>query len=416
MLRRYCIGFTLLSLLFVGQVAGEDGARATWVATWSAAMQAPLFAPAQVIENQTVRQIVRASVGGSTLRVRFSNVIGTSSVKLTAASVGLRDRGPALQSGSARRLQFGGRNSITIPPGASVLSDPVSLDVPDQADLAVDLYILEPTAATTQLSSSHQTSYVSAAGDFTGRDLASPAPITSWYWLSGVEVRRNDARALVAFGDSITEGYGSTTDANSRWPDVLARRMLACDPKLAVVNTAISGNRILNDELGPNAQSRLDRDLLLQAGATFAILLEGINDIGFPLSDFLPESVLKPDVSADEIIAGYEQIIRRAHAQRIQLYAGTLLPYAGAAYYDAAGEAKRQAINAWIRTSGAFDGVVDFEAATRDPADPSRLLPAYDSGDHLHPNDAGYSAMGEAVDIGAFCGRAADGVRPVYAQ
>jgi len=400
------VGATLAFLLAVGPARADDRNHAEWIATWSAAMQAPLFAPPQVVVNQTLRQIVRVSLGGRALRVRFSNVFGATPLKLGAASVALRSEGPTVVQGSVRALRFGGAASITIPPGAIVVSDPVSLRVSDRADLAVDAFIAEASPATTQLSTSHQTSYVSAPGDHTGEStLVDPTTIESWYWLSGVEVARATARSLVAFGDSITEGYGSTTDANTRWPDVLASRLLACEQKISVVNAAISGNRVLNDELGPNAQSRLDRDLLLQAGAAFAILLEGINDIGFSQSaSFLPAGIATPDVSADDIVAGYRQIIRRAHGEGIEIYGGTLLPFAGADYYDAAGEAKRQAVNAWIRSSGEFDGVIDFDSVMRDPSDPSRLLPAYDSGDRLHPNDAGYVAMGEAIDPSVFCG------------
>ncbi len=409
MLRRYLFSFTLLSVLtFVTMGEAQDRRRDPWVATWSAAMQSPLFEPARVIENQTLRQIVRVTQGGRALRVRFSNVLGTEPLKLSAASVGLRAQGAALVSGSARTLTFGGQAAVTVAPGAVAVSDPVALAVPDQSDVAVDLYLAESAAATTQLSTSHQTSYISAAGNFTGRDtLTEPTTFESWYWLSSVEVRRPGASTLVAFGDSITEGYGSTTDTNRRWPDVLARRLQdECSRDVAVVNTAISGNRVLNDELGPNAQRRLDRDMLLQGGVRFAILLEGINDIGFSqTADFLPAGVATPDVSARDIIAGYQQIIRRAHAQGIEIYGGTLLPYAGAQYYDEAGEAKRQAVNAWIRSSDELDGVIDFDAATRDPNDPSRLLEAYDSGDRLHPNDAGYAAMGEAIDLALFCRR-----------
>lgn len=399
------VGYQLL--LSTPFVARAEPDRSNWVATWSAAMQAPLFVPAQVISDQTLRQIVRTSIGGNLVRVRFSNAYGTTPLVIDAASIGRRAEGSALVPGSARPLEFAGAPSISIAPGAVVLSDPASLRVPDRSDLAVDVYVAAASAASTQLTLSHQTSYLSQPGNHAGSTTLEPAStIESWYWLSGIEVDRSEARAVVAFGDSITEGWGSTTDQNSRWPDVLARRARACASPTAVVNTAISGNRLLNDELGPNAQRRLDADLLLQAGARIAIVLEGINDIGFSQAgDFLPESVVTPDVSADELIAAYTQIIRRGHAAGIRVYGGTLLPYAGADYFDEAGEAKRQAVNAWIRESGAFDAVIDFDAIMRDPADPSRLLAAYDSGDRLHPNDAGYKAMGEAIDLRLICGQ-----------
>ena len=377
-----------------------------WVQTWGAAMQAQLFGEAPTYENVTLRQIVHISRGGPTLRVRFSNVLGDAPLRIDAASVGLRQGGARVAAGTLRELTFGRLTSITVAPGAVAVSDPVDLRVPDQADLAVSLYLADASVPADQLTLAHQTSYVSPPGDFTDDRAFEPAStVTSWYWLSGVEVRPNRAtRAIVAFGDSITEGFGATLDANTRWPDFLARRVLACRNDLTVVNMAISGNRVLNDEIGPNAQRRLDRDLLAVTGAAYAILLEGINDIGFSqiAPGTFPPDVQLTNVSAEEIIIGYKQIIRRAHAQGIKIYGGTLLPFVGAGYQDAAGEAKRQAVNFWIRTSGDFDDVIDFDAVTRDPADPARLLPAYDSGDHLHPNDAGYEAMGNAVDLALF--------------
>jgi lysophospholipase L1-like esterase len=377
-----------------------------WVQTWGAAMQAQLFGEAPTFENVTLRQIVRISRGGPAVRVRFSNVLGDAPLRIDAASVGVRQSGARVAAGTLRELTFGRLTSITIAPGAVAVSDPVELRVPDEADLAVSLYVAEASTPADQLTLAHQTSYVSGPGDFTDSRAFEPAStITSWYWLSGVEVRPSRAtRAIVAFGDSITEGFGATLDANTRWPDFLARRLLACRRDLTVVNMAISGNRVLNDEIGPNAQRRLDRDMLAVTGVAYAILLEGINDIGFSqiAPGTFPPDVALTNVSAEEIIMGYKQIIRRAHAQGIKIYGGTLLPFVGAGYQDAAGEAKRQAVNFWIRTSGDFDEVIDFDRATRDPADPSRLLPAYDSGDHLHPNDAGFEAMAGAIDLDLF--------------
>jgi lysophospholipase L1-like esterase len=358
----------------------------------------------------TLRQIVHISLGGQAVRVKFSNVLGTTPFTIDAASVGVRATGATVARGTLRELTFGRLPSITLPPGAVAVSDPVDLRVDDEADLAISLFVAAPSTPTSQLTLAHQTSYVSGPGDWTGSRAFAPAStFTSWYWLTGVEVRREPlSRAVVAFGDSITEGFNSTTDANARWPDVLARRLLACrGSDLSVVNEAISGNRVLNDEIGPNAQARLDRDLIAVTNVGYAILLEGINDIGFSqiAPGVFPPNVLLTDVSAEEIIQGYEQIIRRAHARGIRIYGGTLLPFVGAAYQDAAAEVKRETVNFWIRTSGAFDAVIDFDAATRDPANPLRLNPAYDSGDHLHPNDAGYAAMGRAFDRGLFGAR-----------
>lgn len=387
---------------------GDEARGSRWVGTWSASMQAPLFAPPVTFSNQTLRQVVHVTIGGPAVRVRFSNAIGALPLTIGAATVARHASGASVQPGSLRPLTFGGAASITIPPGAVAYSDPAHLRVRPQDDLAVSLYLPSPSPSTTQLTLAHQTSYVSPAGDFTGAaDIAGATTTTSWYFLSGVEVRASwDARAVVAFGDSITEGFNSTTDANSRWPDYLARRLLASrDTRdIAVLNEAISGDRVLNDEIGPNAQKRVDRDVLTQGGLAYVIVLLGTNDMGFSQipGGIFPPGVLLTNVSADSIIAGYKQIILRARSQGARVYGGTILPFEGAGYWDAAAEAKRQSINHWIRTSGWYDAVIDFDAVMRDPSAPTKILPAYDSGDHLHPNDAGYAAMGNSIDLRLF--------------
>jgi lysophospholipase L1-like esterase len=344
------------------------------------------------------------------VRVRFSNAQGTAPLVIGAASIGVRSSGAALRPRSLRTLTFAGAGTISVAPGGVVLTDPVLLDVDAFDDLAISLYVPTPQAGTTQLTLAHQTSYVSPTGDFTGAaDMPVASTITSWYWLSGIEVlgdRRT--RAVVTFGDSITEGFGSTTDANARWPDVLARRLHAQrrTADVAVLDEAISGNRLLNDVIGPNAQRRIDRDVLTQGGLAYVILLLGTNDMGFsqlPPGTFGP-GVSLANVSAAEIVAGYEQVIARVHQANAKIYGATVLPFEGAGYYDAAVEPKRAAINQFIRTSGRFDGVVDFDAVMRDPTHPTRMRAEFDSGDHLHPNDAGYAAMGNAVDLRLFVG------------
>jgi len=288
------------------------------------------------------------------------------------------------------------------------LSDAVELHIHPQSDLAVSLFVPNPSLGTTQLTLAHQTSYISPPGDFTGQSsMPVASTTTSWFWLTGIEVLRSDSsRAVVAFGDSITEGFNSTTDANHRWPDFLARRLLAHPGTrdVGVLNEAISGNRVLNDEIGPNAQKRIDRDALTQGGLTYVILLEATNDLGFSQipSGVFPPTVALTNVSADDIIAGDKQFILRVHQQGAKIYGGTILPFEGASYWDAAAEMKRQTINAWIRTSGMFDAVIDFDAVIRDPSAPSHILAAFDSGDHLHPNDAGYAAMGNSIDLALF--------------
>jgi lysophospholipase L1-like esterase len=279
------------------------------------------------------------------------------------------------------------------------LSDPVELTVADEADLAVSLYVAQNTEVTTLHDLAWQTSFISEPGDFTDvADMPVGGTITSWYWLTGVEVwAHRNTHAAVTLGDSITEGCCSLlfTDANVRYPDELARRLLARypgEPRVAVLNSGISGNRVLLDIIGPNAQARLDRDVLTQSGVTHVILLEGVNDLG------LPFFIGGPEVSADEIIAGYKQIIERLHAKGLKILVGTILPFKAFAYWSAAREVEREAVNEWIRTSNMHDGVVDFDQVIRDPNDPQRMLPAFDSGDNLHPSAAGYAAMGAEAE------------------
>ncbi len=386
--------------------AKKKAANQHWVGTWSTSP----VSEGQAFENQTLRQIVHISIGGDWLRVRFSNRFGTVPLVIDAASIGIQDVGAAGVPGSLRILTFGGEASVAIAAGAKVLSDPVELTVADEADLAVSLYVSEDTGGSTTHSSAWQTSYISPDGDFTADEVMPILPeeegmTTSWFWLTGVEVLADrKTHAVVTLGDSITEGCCNPddTDTNTRYPDWLARRLLARHrgkPKLAVLNAGISGNRVLNDFFGPNAQVRLDPDVLTQSGVTHVILLEGINDIGFPELPFLPNPF---PVSAEEIIAGYKQIIERVHAMGLKILVGTLTPFEGfdlPGYYTPEGELKRQIINAWIRTGNAFDGVVDFDEAIRDPGNPTTMLPLYDSGDHLHPSAAGYERMAEEVDL-----------------
>jgi lysophospholipase L1-like esterase len=380
-----------------------------WVGAWSAAMQSPLGPPA-TFDHVTLREIVHVGAAGRVVRVRLSNAQGTEPLVVGAASVAIRSTGASLRPRSLRMLRFAGAPSISIAPGGVALTDPVLLDVDAFDDLAISLYVPAPEAGSTQLSLAHQTSYVSTTGDFTGAaDLPVASTITTWYWLSGVDVageRGAHAAVAVALGDSITEGFASTTDANARWPDVLARRLheRRRSADVSVLNAAISGNRLLNDVIGPNVERRLDRDVLTQAGLAYVILLVGTNDMGF--SQLAPGTfgpgVSLANVSAADLIAGYEQVIQRVHQAGARIYGATVLPFEGAGYYDAAVEPKRAALNRFVRTSGRFDGVIDFDAVVRDPAHPTRMRAEFDSGDHLHPNDAGYAAMGNAIDLRLF--------------
>jgi lysophospholipase L1-like esterase len=403
-LRAICFSLTLA---LAAQFAAGQKPQLTqhWVGTWAASPQmspedasSPKSPDAGFI-NQSLRMIVRVSIGGKELRVRFSNAFGSSAVMLGAAHVALAGKGAAILPGTDRALTFSGQPSFSIPPGAMVISDSVHLDVPPLTSLAVSVFLPAATGPATWHALGNQTTFISAPGDFTSSaDMPVAKTAESWYWLSGIDVLASDrTAAVVTLGDSITDGMASTLDANHRWPDILAEQLVQRrgGAPLAVLNEGISGNRLLHDFAGPNALARFDRDVLAQDGVRYLIVLEGINDIGWP---HIPDAKYAGDaVSANDIIAALQQIAERAHAHGIRVYGGTLTPFGGAFYETPDGEAEREAVNQWIRTSGAFDGVIDFDKLTRDPSHPQQFLSAYDSGDHLHPGDAGYEAMGRAA-------------------
>jgi lysophospholipase L1-like esterase len=379
-----------------------------WVTTWSASPQVavPGTLSATGFDNQTVRDIVFTSAGGNAARVVLTNVFGTSPLRVGHVTLAIAGSGAAVRAGTVARVSFGGSSSIEIPPGAQALSDPVTMRVPALTDLAVSVYLPGQTGAATIHSDAQQDNWVSGSGDHAG-DAGAGAFTTgsqSWYYVSDVIVRSpGTAGTVVAFGDSITDGFQSTVNANARWPNDLARRLAARPgPALSVADEGISGDRVLNDSLccGVNAVARFERDALDQPGVRDVIVLIGINDFGF--SALPPNPIYNPvtDVSAAQVIAGYRQLIAQARARGLKVIGATLLPFKGAAYYTPAGEAKREAVNAWIRLRGAWDGVIDFDKVMRDPADPLALNPAYNSGDNLHPNDAGYQVMANAVSLG----------------
>ena len=345
-------------------------------------------------DNQSVRMIVHTSLGGSAFRVKLTNLCGTTPLSIGAASVGIQDTGASVQPETARSLTFDGQSAVAIPAGAAVTSDPVELALPALSNVTITLYLPDQTVPTT----SHPqaaTGYVSAAGDFTQSTDATAyrTAILQWVFLDSVEVRaQSDARSIVAFGDSIIDGAGSTYDKNTRWPDFLASRLVGAGKPFGVLNQGINGNKVLQSLLGDSALVRFDRDVAQQAGVKYVILLEGINDIG-----------LDPVATADQVIAGYQQLIARAHAAGLTIYGGTLTPakdnpYMFYAPYD---ESKRQAINQFIRESGAFDAVIDFAAAGSDPSDPVHWKPGL-SNDALHPNDAGAQVLADAIDLSLF--------------
>jgi lysophospholipase L1-like esterase len=384
-----------------GARASSDAAAARQLHeldTWAAA-------PADiggVYSDTTVRNIVHTSVGGSGLRIRLSNAFGSGPVTFDDVRVGDQSSGAATVPGTNRRVTFSGQTSVTIPKGAEALSDPLPGTVAPGTNLAVSVHWTGFTGEATGHPDAQQANYASPPGDVAGSDSASayfPNTYGSWYFVDGVVLDApKQTGEVVALGDSITDGYRSTVSANRRWPDDLARRLLQLPitQQLSVANEGISANDVTADRCptcGVSAEARLQRDVLSQPGVSTVIFLEGINDIGSGAV-----------TSADQLIAADEQIIAQAHADGLRIIGGTLTPIKGSGYYSPQHEQIREAVNQWIRTSGAFDAVVDFDMATRDPADPQMFLPAYDSGDHLHPNDAGYQAMADAVDIAFLTG------------
>jgi lysophospholipase L1-like esterase len=329
-----------------------------------------------------------------------------------AAQIAIRDKAGAIRTASSRALTFAGRTSATVPAGAVLVSDPVNISVPALSDVAIDMYLPGNTATGTSPLTMHtgalQTNYISSSGNHVGvADMPSPTTTQSWFYLARVEVAASQQTgAVVTIGDSITDGSRSTPDTNNRWPDHLARRFAAQNVRMGVLNVGIGGNRLLTDGVGPNALARFDREVLAQTGVTHVVVLEGINDLG------LASRSQAPLPTAEDLIAAHKQLVERAHARGLKIYAGTLTPFEGttiAGYWSKAGDEARQAVNRWIRTSKAYDAVIDFDEKTRDPGKPTWFLAQFDSGDHLHPGDAGYKAMGEAVPLELFTARTAVG-------
>jgi lysophospholipase L1-like esterase len=380
--------------------SGQDG----WITSWSASPQVagPGTLGARGFGNQTVREVIFASAGGDPIRLELTNVFGTTPLHVghvTVAQADARDPGSAAVLGQVHPVTFGGSPSVVIPAGAQLLSDPVAMRVDPLEDLAVSVYLPDRTGPATFHSDAQQLNWLSegdhaadpGAGAFTTSTL-------SWYYVNSLVVRSADeAGTVVALGDSITDGVGSTTGADARWPNDLARRLDALgSPALSVADEGIGGNRLLGGSAccGVSAPDRFTRDVLDRPGVRDVIVLEGINDVGVGMAHPGVEKV-----STGRIIAVYQRMIAEAHARGLKIFGATILPYQGAGYFTAAGETIREQVNEWILTSRAFDGVIDFDAVMSDPANPLRLNPFYDSGDHLHPNDAGYQAMADAINL-----------------
>ena len=407
---------TILPLLaFLLSARLVTAAQNHWVGTWGASPSPQFTDPAQMeklkldFNNQTLREIVHVSIGGLLVRVRLSNAYGTSAVQIGAAHIALRQSHSAIVPGSDRTLTFSGKSTIEVPPNALVLSDPVNLNVPATSDLAVSIFLPMAARGAGIHYAAEQTNYLSPGDQTSASELANAVTIPSWAFLMGVDVAAPPAAStLVTFGDSITDGARSTTDTNHRWPNFLSDRLQARtgSPSIGVIDEGIGGNRILHDPnaniaFGVNALARFDRDVLAQPGVKYVIVLEGINDLGHAGPDLFPNE----QVSAEDIIGGLKQLIERAHEKGLKIYGGTLTPFAGvpfAGYFSNDKEVKRKAVNSWVRSSHAFDAVIDFDKALEDPDHADHMAAKYDSGDHLHPNDEGYKAMAAAINLSLF--------------
>jgi lysophospholipase L1-like esterase len=400
----------------VGSLASgqsKTGADEHWVSTWATSQQLVATPPRPArtggpeatnlpssFANQTVRMIVRTSVGGGRVRIELSNMLNAQPIEIGAAHIAVHSSGGAIVQGSDRVLTFGGSRSFTIQPGVLALSDPVDLPIAPLSDLAVSLYMPRDTGPPTNHMLGLRSAYVST-GDVTGAvTMPEPATMFSYVWLKSVDVvAANDAFTIVALGDSITDGYATTRDKNQAWPTLLAERLHnnKATQNIGVINEGISGNQVMRDGAGVSALARLERDVLTRPGVKWVILLEGINDI-----NFRGRTKGASSLTAEELIWGYRQIIARCHAHGIKVIGATIMPEEGVPTASERGEGIRQAANEWIRTPGNFDAVVDFDAVVRDPARPIRINPEFDPGDHIHPNDQGNRAMADAFDLKLF--------------
>jgi lysophospholipase L1-like esterase len=403
--------------------ATDSKAPQEWMATWMTANldlsnqeMAVVLSDSHGLRefnNQTIRGIIHTTIAGRAIRIRLDNTFGTRPITFDAVFVGKQKQGASLLAGSNHAVTFGGAKAVTIPEGSEALSDEISMAVDAQQNLAISLYTSKPTGPGTVHQSAFQTNYVSDAGDFAAEENAQPfsKTIGSWFFLKEVDVLavKEVAGAIVALGDSITDGASSRTDAYDRWTDVLARRLNAnsSHQTFSVLNAGIGGNRVLSSSpcFGENALARLNRDVFAPAGVRAVILFEGTNDIGqpdTPVEAKFAACLARTHISADDLIAGYKQIITQAHARHLKIFGATILPFQGFKGWTEKGEAVRKATNQWIMESHAFDGVIDFSSALTDPANPARLAAQYDSGDHLHPSSSGHEAMARAIDLRLF--------------
>jgi lysophospholipase L1-like esterase len=390
-------GFVLL-IVSLSCTAYIASAKECWIGTWVSGQQLTEprnLPPAPGLSNNTLRQVVHVTLGGSKLRVQFSNAYGSSPVTIKGAHLAVSKSGSVIEPGTDKALTFQGAPSITIKAKEEVYSDTIDFNVKPLSNLAVSIYFGETSTDVTGHPGSRTTSYIQTGDAVKAADMESAVKTDHWYILSGIDLQLDDSYAcVVTLGDSITDGRGSTTNGNDRWPDNLARHLQADanTAKIGVLNQGIGGNAVVSGGLGPTALVRFKHDVLGQNGVRWVIILNGVNDIGGSKSEKV----------ATDLITAYEQFINEAHAKDIRVYGVPILPFGGSMYDSNDHEAARQTVNKWVRTSGKFDAVIDLDAAVRDPANPNKLLPAYDTGDHLHLSVAGYQKMAEAIDLNLF--------------
>lgn len=391
------------------------GMAADWVQSWGAAPLPPSAAMGPLpatpgFDNQTIRQTLRVSVGGRQLRVRFTNEYGTKPLVIGRARIALADANGNPIPGTGREVLFSGKPSTTIPASAPFLSDPIAMPVRALASVVLSIYLPQPTGPCTCHGTGMQNAFVSSAGDFTDKDFAPKETVQLRAFVSGIDVRAGSgARAVVVLGDSISDGIGSTLNANHRWPDLLADALDKDQGTWGVVNMGISGNQVLTDGAGQSALARFDRDVLSVPGVRAVVIFEGVNDLGIsyghfegPMAAVFKGSSSGTKATRDSLVAGYQQLIARAHAHGLKVIMATITPYGGASYYSQEGEAIRQSLNSWMRSSHDADGVLDFDAAMRDPMKPTQIREGFHAGDHLHGSDAGYRAMMASIDLTLF--------------
>lgn len=402
----------ILALLLNGTgYAQSTMAGERWVGTWAASQQIPEpqnILPADAQRDITIRQVFHVSIGGAVLRVHLSNAFGKEPLHFTSVHISqpVAADSSTIDPRSDKALSFSGSSDVIVPPGADYTSDPIQYPIASLSNLAITFHLDALPDGQTGHPGSRATSYYTYGDQVTSANLKNARPIDHWYQISGMDVLSPaNGASVVAFGDSITDGHAATTNGNDRWTDVLAQRLQQSSgtKNIGVLNQGIGGNHLLIDGLGPNALARFDRDVLAQAGVHWVILLEGVNDLG-GLTRNGEVSAAEHDALVQRILAAYQQIIVRAHAAGIRVIGATITPYTGSDYYHPgpASEADRETINQWIRAPGHFDDIVDFDKAVRDPSHPDQMLPADDSGDHLHPSPTGYHAMGEAVPLSLF--------------